>query len=59
MFTLNWAAYPRLGWEETWLYGYLARINHSYGHRLFTDRLMQTAGPRRRQKIAKLYEMGL
>ena len=59
MFTFNWAAYPRLGWEETWLYGYLMRVNQRYGKRTFTDRLMETAGPRRKEKIAKLYEMGL
>ncbi len=59
MFTFNWAAYPKLAWEETWLYGYLMRVNQRYGKRTFTDRLMETAGPRRKQKIAKLYEMGL
>ena len=59
MFTFNWAAYPRLGWEETWLYGYLMRVNQRYGKRTFTDRLMETAGSRRKEKIAKLYEMGL
>ena len=48
-----------MGWEETWLYGYLMRVNQSYGKRTFTDRLMETAGPRRKEKLAKLYEMGL
>ena len=59
MFTFNWASYPRMRWEETWLYGYLMRVNQRYGKRTFTDRLWQTAGPRRRQKMAKLVEMGL
>ena len=59
MFTLNWAANPRLGWEETWLFGYLTQVNQRYRKRLFTDRLLETAGPRRKKKIAQLYEMGL
>jgi len=58
-FAFSWAAFPRKSWDETWLHGYLARINRRHGKRLLSDRLLETAGPRRRQKLTKLYEMGL
>ncbi|MBY0526791.1 MAG: phytanoyl-CoA dioxygenase family protein [Gemmataceae bacterium] len=58
-FAFSWAAFPRQSWDETWLHGYLARINRRHGKRMLSDRLLETAGPRRRQKLAKLYDMGL
>jgi len=58
-FAFSWAAYPHKSWDETWLQGYLARINQRQGKRLLSDRLLSSAGPRRQQKIAKLYQMGL
>jgi ectoine hydroxylase-related dioxygenase (phytanoyl-CoA dioxygenase family) len=58
-FGMSFAAYPRLSWEETWLHGYLARINRRHGKRMLSDSLLQTAGPHRRRKLAKLYDMGL
>lgn len=58
-FGFSFAAYPRQSWDETWLHGYLARINKRHGRRMLSDRLLETAGPRRRAKLAKLYEMGL
>lgn len=58
-FAFSFAGYPKKSWDETWLHGYLARINRRHGKRLLSDRLLETAGPRRRQKLAKLYEMGL
>ncbi len=57
-FAFSFAPRPKFSWEETWLHGYLARVNQRHGKRLLSDRLLQTAGPRRKQKIAKLYEMG-
>lgn len=58
-FAFSFAPFPKHSWDETWLHGYLARINRRHGKRLLTDRLLETAGPRRRQKLAKLYDMGL
>ncbi|MBL8794009.1 MAG: phytanoyl-CoA dioxygenase family protein [Planctomycetia bacterium] len=58
-FAYSWAAFPRKSWDETWLHGYLARINRRHGKRLLSERLLASAGPRRRQKLLKLYEMGL
>jgi ectoine hydroxylase-related dioxygenase (phytanoyl-CoA dioxygenase family) len=57
MFTFNWCAYPRLGWQETWLRGHLRAINEHYGKKQITDRLIETAGPRLKRKIAKVYEL--
>ena len=58
-FGFSWAAFPKQSWDETWLHGYLARINNRHGKRMLSDRLLETACPRRRGKLAKLYEMGL
>jgi len=58
-FAYSFAPFPRYSWEETWLHGYLVRINRRHGKRLLTEELLETAGPRRKQKLAKLYQMGL
>ena len=58
MFTFNWVRYPKRHWEETWLYGFYAALNKRNGRQL-SDRLWNTAGRRRKQKIAKFIEMGL
>jgi len=57
MFTFNWVAYPKLAWQETWLKGHVRAIDQRYGNPMITDRLMETAGPRRKQKIVKVYEL--
>jgi hypothetical protein len=58
-FAFSWAGFPKKSWDETWLHGYLERINRRHRKRLLSDRLLETAGPRRRQKLEKLYQMGL
>ena len=58
MLTFNWVRYPKTHWEETWLYGFYAGLNKRRGRQL-SDRLWETAGPRRKQKLAKFIEMGL
>jgi hypothetical protein len=57
MFALDWAAYPQPGWEEIFLGGYRYYRRDILNKQVFTDRLLATAGPRRKQKIAKMYDI--
>ena len=57
MFALDWAAYPQPGWEEIFLGGYRYYRRDIPNKQVFTDRLLATAGPRRKQKIAKMYDI--
>ncbi|MCY4116045.1 MAG: hypothetical protein OXF55_04030 [Caldilineaceae bacterium] len=56
-FALEWAAFPRTGWKEILLGGYRFFRRDFLNQRDHTERLMRTAGPRRRQKIAKMYDI--
>lgn len=56
-FALEWAAFPRTGWEEIFLGGYRFFRRDILNKQVFTERLLRTAGPRRRQKIAKMYDI--
>lgn len=56
-FALEWAAFPRAGWEEIFLGGYRFFRRDILNKQAFTERLLRTAGPRRRQKIAKMYDI--
>jgi ectoine hydroxylase-related dioxygenase (phytanoyl-CoA dioxygenase family) len=58
-FGMSFAAYPRRSWEETWLHGYLSRVNQRHGKRLLSEQLLATAGPRRRGLLTKVFDMGL
>ncbi len=58
-FAWSFASFPKDSWQETYLQGYLTRYNQRQGRRMLTQRLFDQATPKRRRKIAKLYEMGL
>ena len=57
IFALDWAAHPQPGWEETFLGGYRYYRRDILNKKIFTERLLATAGPRRKQKIAKMYDI--
>ena len=59
MFTMNFAQNPVEGWQATYLYGLVQRDTVRVGRRLYSDRLVSTAGPRRHRKLTRLLEMGL
>lgn len=56
-FALEWAAFPRTGWEEILLGGYRFLRRDILNKRVLTERLLRTAGPRRRQTIAKMCDI--
>ena len=59
MFTINCAANPTPGWQTQQLHGFLAKeAPRQRGQRMYSDRLIQTAGPRRMNKLRKLIELG-
>ena len=57
IFALDWAAHPQPGWEETFLGGYRYYRRDILNKMVFSERLLATAGPRRRRKIAKMYDI--
>ncbi|MDE0180400.1 MAG: hypothetical protein OXL39_03585 [Caldilineaceae bacterium] len=56
-FALDWVASPRAGWEEILLGGYRFFRRDILNQRVLTERLLRTAGPRRRQTIAKMCDI--
>ncbi|MCY3902348.1 MAG: hypothetical protein OXF76_04210 [Caldilineaceae bacterium] len=56
-FALDWVASPRAGWEEILLGGYRFFWRDILKKQILTERLLRTAGPRRRQKIAKMCDI--
>ena len=57
IFALDWAAHPQPGWEEMFLGGYRFYRRDILNKKVFSERLLATAGPRRRRKIAKMYDI--
>ncbi len=59
MFTINYAKNPIYGWQTNHLRGVVENSQSSRrGIRLYSDRLVQDAGPRRMAKLRRLIEMG-
>lgn len=58
-FAFSFAEYPSDSWSETWLCGYLHRINQRHAKRMLHPDLLEHAEPRRIAKLRKLFDMGL
>jgi hypothetical protein len=58
-FAYSFAEFPSDSWSETWLCGYLHRINQRHGKRMLHADLLEHAEPRRIAKLRKLFDMGL
>lgn len=56
-FAYSFVAFPNPAWEETYLHGYLARINQRHNQQMLPQSLFDQASPRLKQKLGKLYEM--
>ncbi len=60
MFTINYDASPVAPWQETYLKGLMHAITHKTRSdmRIYTERMLETAGERRMKKLSKLIEWG-
>lgn len=59
MFSLNFGANPTQDFHTLYIRGIMAAsVPVSKGKRLYSDRLVETAGPRRMNKLRKCIEMG-
>jgi ectoine hydroxylase-related dioxygenase (phytanoyl-CoA dioxygenase family) len=59
MFTIQYAANPEFSWQAQHLRGLLEVFDHRVrGHRLYSERLVQNAGPLLAPKLRKLIEQG-
>ncbi len=62
MFTMNYDSDPKLPWQQVYLKGLVESVvlnkSSRKGGRIYTDRLVETAGPRRMKRLSKLIEWG-